>query len=708
MTNKKISELTNVSSLDGSEEFPVVQGGVTKAATISKIKVTDAMLRNSAALSVLGRASNSAGTPADIEAAADGQVLRRSGTSVGFGTVATAGLADDAVDDTKLRNSAALSVIGRASNSSGNPADISASSNDTLLRRTGDALSFGQTTEGMFADNTVPDTAFKYKRTPAETTAGVTPVNLRYPELHAFRYMTSAQQADVLAYTYGEDVTTALQNALLVSAQAQMPVTLPAGGYLVSDTLELDDYTGFVGAGREVTILKLDDSSNVDVIQTRDFSSFESNANFAQLPTGTVLLDFSIDGNSANNTSGSGISSHGIARNYRRLNIFECAEYGLYSNGTPTAGTNYPASTELGGMREDTITDVHARRCGLSGIRYKGPNDIWLDNIICSINGLSDLTEGYGFHNEAVINIGKIHCYANHKANFFNESTVRAHMLEARDGQREGFVSQTGGGSQIAKLYCDNNSRETAGTYDTIKLISGRGTIGQLYAGTNNGGVGVHAVDGQWECGPARIAGFESGGIGLHVETQAGFSIGPADITDFSDTGGIGIKTEDVVNTFIRARITGCETGWSKSGTGSGIQGNHFDITLKVNATMTTIFTGDDIDPADVANVVSQGTGVLLYSSSHVLSSNFDVTSTGSTSQTLSHKLLHSPPAENIQLTFVPPDTSGTDVAATDWAATAQVVSVTDTQITIRVNVTTASGTANAATRVAIASRLGR
>ena len=50
-----------------------------------------------AALSVIGRSANSTGDAADIAAANDGEVLRRSGSSIGFGTIATAGIADGAV-----------------------------------------------------------------------------------------------------------------------------------------------------------------------------------------------------------------------------------------------------------------------------------------------------------------------------------------------------------------------------------------------------------------------------------------------------------------------------------------------------------------------------------------------------------------------------------------------------------------------------------
>lgn len=87
------------------------------AVTLGKIAndaVDNTKIRNSGALSVIGRSVNSTGDPADISATVDGQVLRRSGTGLGFGEVATAGIADlavtlgklaaDSVDDTKAGN----------------------------------------------------------------------------------------------------------------------------------------------------------------------------------------------------------------------------------------------------------------------------------------------------------------------------------------------------------------------------------------------------------------------------------------------------------------------------------------------------------------------------------------------------------------------------------------------------------------------------
>lgn len=59
-----------------------------------------------AGLSVIGRSANTTGQSAAITAGTDAYVLRRSGTSIGFGQVATGGIADDAVTNAKIADDA--------------------------------------------------------------------------------------------------------------------------------------------------------------------------------------------------------------------------------------------------------------------------------------------------------------------------------------------------------------------------------------------------------------------------------------------------------------------------------------------------------------------------------------------------------------------------------------------------------------------------
>jgi Repeat of unknown function (DUF5907) len=106
-------------------------------------KVTNSQIRQSAALSLIGRAANSTGNVADISAtASSGAVLRESGAALGFGTIATAGITNNAVDNTKFRQSTALSIVGNATNATANVADISAGTDGFVLLRSGTSLTF--------------------------------------------------------------------------------------------------------------------------------------------------------------------------------------------------------------------------------------------------------------------------------------------------------------------------------------------------------------------------------------------------------------------------------------------------------------------------------------------------------------------------------------------------------------------------------------
>lgn len=70
-------------SISGS---PITTSG-SITVNINNGAVTDSKIRNSAGLSVIGRSVNTTGQVADIIAGIDNQVLRRSGTNIGFGAV---------------------------------------------------------------------------------------------------------------------------------------------------------------------------------------------------------------------------------------------------------------------------------------------------------------------------------------------------------------------------------------------------------------------------------------------------------------------------------------------------------------------------------------------------------------------------------------------------------------------------------------------
>lgn len=124
--------------------------------------ITYAKLQNATALSVLGRAGNTDGELDEIVAANDHEILRRSGTSIGFGSIDLSQSGAVGSSRLALSNIAQITgqaVLGVASAGAGNLAAISAGTNDRLLRQTGGSLNFGQLTSGMFPNTVVPDAA---------------------------------------------------------------------------------------------------------------------------------------------------------------------------------------------------------------------------------------------------------------------------------------------------------------------------------------------------------------------------------------------------------------------------------------------------------------------------------------------------------------------------------------------------------------------
>lgn len=108
------------------------------AATIALNAVTDAKFRQSSGLSLVGRASNSTGGVADITAANDNEVLRRSGTSIGFGLLVDANVdASAAIARSKLAPGTADQIV--VNNGSGVLSSIGLSDGQLLIGSTGAA-----------------------------------------------------------------------------------------------------------------------------------------------------------------------------------------------------------------------------------------------------------------------------------------------------------------------------------------------------------------------------------------------------------------------------------------------------------------------------------------------------------------------------------------------------------------------------------------
>ena len=183
----------------------------------------------------------------DLSSAANGQFMKFNGSIWIPATLATADLANKIITNAKLRDSDALTVIGRAAASIGSPADISATANDRLLARVGDVLAFVQMTIGMVPDNllTFVKLASAAIASQAEAEAGSATNKLMTAErtAQAIAALASSQAVKITEFTAGGTYTKD-PKARYVRAQVQ-----GAGGGSGGARSNSSSYFGTSGAG---------------------------------------------------------------------------------------------------------------------------------------------------------------------------------------------------------------------------------------------------------------------------------------------------------------------------------------------------------------------------------------------------------------------------------------------------------------------------
>lgn len=208
-TSGGIQLATGGAAVTDGDKGDITVSGSGSTWTIDAAAITDGKLRNSSGLSVIGRSSNTSGTPADIVASTDGHVLRRSGTSIGFGLLPTTSLsgtlanaqmpaftgdvtvpigttittiANDAVTFAKMQNISTNRLLGRSTALSGDIEQITVGSGLTLSSGTLSATGLGGTvtTVSVVTANGVSGSVANATTTPAITLSlgAITPTSV--------------------------------------------------------------------------------------------------------------------------------------------------------------------------------------------------------------------------------------------------------------------------------------------------------------------------------------------------------------------------------------------------------------------------------------------------------------------------------------------------------------------------------------------------
>lgn len=198
-----------------------IDAGVVGTTELADAGVTSAKLRDSAALSVIGRSASTTGVPGDIASTTDGHVLRQSGTAIGFGTVATAGIADDAVTYAKIQNVTNNRVLGRVTAGSGDVQELGPGTSMAFLNTgfvvraalTGDVTAAQDSNATTIANDVV--TNAKLANMAATTLKGnnlgvaADPVDLTKAQIQtAFQFLDGTLTATRVPYANGANLLT--------------------------------------------------------------------------------------------------------------------------------------------------------------------------------------------------------------------------------------------------------------------------------------------------------------------------------------------------------------------------------------------------------------------------------------------------------------------------------------------------------------------
>lgn len=150
---------------------------LSQAAAVGTSRLAFANIAQITGQAVLGVATAGAGNLAAISAGTNDRLLAQTGGTLAFQQLTVGMIPDATITFAKLQNADALSVLGRASNSSGVLDEIAAAADDTLLRRTSSTINFGALTAGMFPSSLTLSTSFTISGTnifSATAAAGVT------------------------------------------------------------------------------------------------------------------------------------------------------------------------------------------------------------------------------------------------------------------------------------------------------------------------------------------------------------------------------------------------------------------------------------------------------------------------------------------------------------------------------------------------------
>lgn len=445
------------------------------------------------------------------------------------------------------------------------------------------------------------------------------------------------------------DDSTAWKAALaFIKSKGGGVIRASAGTTLMKD-VEIPTGVFIVGIGSYATVLKLPDSANTDVLRTENFSTLTGSNKWLTsdgVPHGFGIVGLRVDGNKANNTSGYGIRIYGKRYFIDDVIVINAPEDGAYSECAAIGG-----QTDWTDLPETLIKSLWVRGCGGNGLTYRGPHDGRIDVLYTAANS----GDGVAFEGSATYsgncNVGNIHTYSNKRGIYVNSFTeLKVEMLETESNTDEGAVFDNAiGGVNIGILKAYKNWSQYSASEAPAANVSidcqGVVRIGTAHVRTDYGGTGIKFIGGVSSCHYAEIDGEGTSGIGCEVDSnQNNLTV---NIHDFNGGSGTGLKTHTTAGrngNLIRFVTRNCDTHLNNVNYAKGtvLDG---DIYLSAGETAAA-GVGPESGNTERFNIEVRGA-----SSAATWAKGTATILAANTSVTVTHGMLYTPAAKDIQVT---------------------------------------------------------